>query len=463
MVQTASPEYVAILARFAASLDFAAVPGRVREQAKLVILDTLGAGLAAVPTPAITALADLGRARRGPASLLGRRTRTAPEVAALVNGAAMTMLELDEGHHGTLGHVAIHVIPAALALAEELDASGADLLGAVLAGYEVGARVARLGEVRAEMHPHATWGTMAGATACARLAASPAEEIARALGIGASFALVTSRGTIAAGATVKYALTGVAGELALQAFRLARTGFTAEPDGPRSLFAVISVSPQPVEVTLAGLGEQWEIERNYYKVHSCCRYAAPAVDATLEIRRRRPFEAEEVGAIRVETFAKASRLHAVATHHELAARFSVPYCVAAAAVLGHCDLDAFGSPVLADGRIAAVAGRVEVVEDAAHTAAFPAATPARVTITFGDGTVERGEVRHAVGDPERPLAAEMLRGKFLRLAARALAPAAAEAALEAVLRLDDLVRVRELGTLLRGQTARRRGVRMGAA
>lgn len=446
------PAYLELLADFAAALDVEKVPARVRERLRLIVLDTLGAGLAAAGRPEVARLGTWAAAHRGPAvaSLWGQGRTTAPELAALVNGAAATQLELDEGNHWTLGHVAVHVLPATLALGEEIGATGREVLAAVLAGYEVGARLARLGAVRARMHPHGTWGAMAAAAACARLGRADLAEMATALNVGAALALVTSRQTIAEGATVKYLFTGVANQLGLQALRFARAGFTGEADGPGSLFAVLSEAPEPGERVVEGLGRQWEAERNYFKVHACCRYAAPSVDAMLELRSRLGLRPDDVAEIRVSTFDRGARLGELRSHHELAARFSLPYCMAAAAVLGQCGLEAFAPAALGDARILGLARQTVVVEDPEATAAFPAATAARVTVRLRDGSVHQAAVRHALGDPERPLDGAALRAKFLGLATRSLPPDGAEALAERVLRLDEIEQLAEVAALLRG-------------
>jgi 2-methylcitrate dehydratase PrpD len=443
--------YLDTLAGFAAALDLATVPAAVSARARWIVLDTLGAIVGAAPVPEIDALGRWAAERQGPvrASLLGQGRWTTPELAALVNGTAANRLELDEGNHRTLGHVAIHVVPAALAVAEAAGAGGADLLTAVLAGYEVGARLARLGPLRPGMHPHGTWGTMAAAVAAARLAGGGAAAIRRALDVAASMALVTSRRTIAEGAGVKYLYTGVAGQLGVQAVEFAAAGFTGEPDGPGSLFATIAESARPGAEVVDDLGRAWEVAHAYFKVHACCRYATPAVDAALALRDRGMPGADEVVDIRVTTFDRAARLHALPGGDELSARFSLPYCVAAAAVRGDCGLGAFAPGALADPRIGRLAARVRTVEDPAMTARFPDATPARVAMTLLDGTVREAAVEHALGDPGRPLPEGVLRAKFAALAGRVLTARAAAEAAALVLGLDEVGALDELAARLR--------------
>ncbi|MBI2207761.1 MAG: MmgE/PrpD family protein [Candidatus Rokubacteria bacterium] len=440
--------YLDTLAEFAATTDIEKVPDGVVDATTRIVLDTLGVIVAAAPAPPLRRFAREVTEREGTASLLGHDARSTPELAALVNGTAANWVELDEGNHTTLGHVGIHVIPAVLALAESRGCSGRELLTAVLAGYEVGARVARMGRLRWHIHPHGTWGAMAGAVACARLLGLPAPAIREALGIASSLALVTSRRTIAEGASVKYLWTGVASQHALQAVRFAHCGFTAEADGPASLFCSISDAPIAGREVVGDLGLRWEVEHAYFKTYACCRYAAPSVEAMLTARAD-GLDPDVVTAIDVDTFGLAAHLDTLQAHHELSARFSIPYCVAAAAVLGSCGPEAFRDATRADARVLALGERVRVHEVPAYTAEFPSATPARVTVRLRDGSVRQAEVRHAHGDPQRPLDAAGLRRKFHALTAGVLG-AGAEDAARAILDVASTPDVRTITARLRG-------------
>ena len=444
--------YLDALAEFAAAIDVDKAPASVGDAVSRIVLDTLGVIVAAAPVPEIRRLAHEVARDGGAASLLGLPARATPEVAALVNGTAANWVELDEGNHTTLGHVGIHVIPAVLALAETRGSSGRELLSAVLAGYEVGARIARMGRLRWHIHPHGTWGAMAGAVACARLLGLPAPTIREAIGIASSMALVTSRGAIAEGASVKYLWVGLAGQHALQAVRFAQCGFTAEADGPATLFGSISDAPVAGDEVVGDLGTRWEVQHAYFKTYACCRYAAPSVEAMLAARAGGAFDPETVDAIDVETFALAAHLDTLATHHELSARFSIPYCVAAAAVLGSCGPEAFGDATRADARVLALGARIRVREVPAYTAEFPAATPARVTVRLRDGGVRQAEVRHAHGDPQRPLDDAGLRAKFHALTTGVLGAGADDAA-RAILDVRNTADVRTITARLRGTTS----------
>src|SRR4029077_18696852 len=112
---------------------------------------------------------QLANAAPGNCWVLGAGKRAGLLDAALLNGTAGTWLELDEGNLFAKGHPGIQVVPAAVALAQETGASGAELLMAVALGYEISSRISRAARVRIEVHPHGTWGTLGAAVAAGRL------------------------------------------------------------------------------------------------------------------------------------------------------------------------------------------------------------------------------------------------------------------------------------------------------
>ena len=131
------------LAHFAAGTPWEAIPGAVREHAKLVLLDTLGVILAGSVQPEV---ADV-RARltatggRGATVYAPGWPTTDPRTAALLNGLAGRSIELCEGHRYVSCQGAVQVLPTALASAEWLERSGRETLAALIFGYEVAARL----------------------------------------------------------------------------------------------------------------------------------------------------------------------------------------------------------------------------------------------------------------------------------------------------------------------------------
>src|SRR5690606_29784581 len=201
--------------------------------------------------------------------------------AALVNGAASHVVELDDIHKGSIIHAATVVIPAALAVAEWKGLSGKELIAAVVAGYEV---CYRIGEAVSPSHYYywhntATCGTFGAAIAAAKLLGLTTEQTIAALG---------NAGTQAAGlwefiedgAMTKQLHTGKAAMNGLLAALLAQKGFTGPQkilEGNRGFFKAMSEEYDASRVT-EGLGNEFKIMENSFKIHASCRHTHHAVD-----------------------------------------------------------------------------------------------------------------------------------------------------------------------------------------
>ena len=273
--------YLDQVAEFAAGYPYSDIPAATVERAKLVIADCLGAivGGAAEPEMQTLSARMMGRGGDGPASVIGGGRRLESAKAALLNGAAGTFLEMDEGNQFCRGHPGMHTFPAALAWAEAHDVSGPDLIAAVAIGYEVGARVGIAAKLRPAMHPHGTWGAISAAVAVGRLAGHDAAAMKTVLNISSNMALATSKRTMLEGGTVRNMFAGISSQMGILVDDLVAAGFSGEADGIANVFGeVISDDFSPAEM-VRDLGQRWEISRNYFKLHSCCRYNHAALDA----------------------------------------------------------------------------------------------------------------------------------------------------------------------------------------
>jgi 2-methylcitrate dehydratase PrpD len=445
---------LAALARFVARSPAGAIPRAVRDRAAVILADTIGAVLGGSQEPEIRRLhAEADRAR-GVATVLGRGfSLVEPWWAIVANGLAGTMLELDEGNRFARGHPGVHVLPAALAEAERLGRPGGALVDALVVGYDVAARLGGAAPVRPGMHMHGVHGAVGAAAAVARLRELDEDVTARVLGVAAGLTLGTSWRTALGGATVRNAYAGVAGANGWLAADLAVAGITPLPDMLTEIFGRISGSGLDATAVLDALGERFEVSRNYFKRHACCRYNHPAVDAIEEILERTPLEPERIVSIRVATSALGATMSDRDPVGPLGAKFSIPYSLAARLVLesgksagrwGDCGVEAFREPALSDPRVRALARRVEVVEDPALTALTPHARPARVEVRLADGRTLARQVDQPFGEFDRPYPESALREKFVALAGSDLGATGAGSAWELCRRVDDLESVREL-------------------
>jgi 2-methylcitrate dehydratase PrpD len=440
------------LASWGLGLQLADVPAAVRRTACRHVLDALGCGLGASrfgqAGPARYVAMQLG----GPpeATVIGGGRAAAPN-AALANGTLIHALDFDDTHAESLVHVTVAVLPAALAVAEECGATGADLLTAVIAGIEA---VTRLGSVvRHGFHArgfHATsvCGTFASALAAARLYGLDEDAAVCALGIAGSFA-AGSLEFLADGSTTKQLHPGWAAHSGVLAARLARAG----QSGPETIFEGASglfrsYLGQAVEAgrLTRGLGDRWETARITIKPYPACQLSHASLDAlqtigvqaseVSSIRFRLPEDAAEI-VCRPEAAKRSPR-----TPYD--AKFSLPWCAAALLVDGGLGTESFEPGRIQRPEVLELAARVGYETYDPGVAAADA--PGRAEATLRDGATRVGEVGSSRGGPDDPLSEEQLLEKF-----RLNAGPGHEALAQKTLGLESLPSVADLAALIAGR------------
>jgi 2-methylcitrate dehydratase PrpD len=409
------------IAAFIAAQRYETLPAAVRERAALVLMDTVGVIIGGAEEPEVVRFAEAVRqleAGRSATVLTHGFPLASPTLAAWVNGAAGIFLELDEGRRPA-GHPAIHVVPAALAVAEHVRASGRDLLAAIALGYELPARIGQATRLREGVHSHGHWGAIGAAAACGKLLGFDAPLLRQAMSIAASMGMATTWPPCLEGATVRNTYAAVANHNGLMAALLAQSGFTGLRDPLPVTFGQILGERYDPDAALDGLGETWGILTNYFKFHACCAYNHPALDATVDLLNEAPLPPDQIERIIVETVEGFLRIGQHRPANQLAAKFSIPFAVATTIVNRSSGRPSFKPQVVADEAVQALADRVQVVADAEMTRRWPADGGARVTVYLRDGTQRSATCLNPRGSFQNPLGEEALVDKFLALTAAA--------------------------------------------
>lgn len=400
----------------AAELDLALVPEQTLRRARLVIADSVAVAIAGARTPEVAALValdghealvtpeDRPGAGHTATVLTTPRLRAHPAHAAFLNATAGTSLELDEGMRPT-GHPAMHVVPAALAVAEQVHASGADLVRAVLAGYEVSSRLFRTFRLRQGVHPHGHVGAVGAAVAVALLDGTDPVTAAR---IAATSPLLPVWQVCYDGATARNTYTGHAAQSGVRASALARAGYTGSADALKVAYGQVAGEIAEESALTAPLRyDDLGITRNYFKVHSACALSHSAVEAALAVA---PVPPADIRQVRVDTVAVNLKIDRQPVANDLSGRFSLPYAVATALVLGRSDVEAFRFRP----EIAAVAERVRVSVLPEFEDQWPESAPARVSVVTAGGTAT-ATVTNPRGHHTRPLSEAEHRDKLAAL------------------------------------------------
>jgi len=438
------------LASFVADLQLAAVPAAAVQHAIVVVRDTLGTLLAGMAQPENAALAASVGVLGGPgaATVAGSGLRTVPHVAALVNATAAVTLELDEGNQFAVNHPSVHVLPAALAVAEAQGASGRQLLEAFIAGYEAAVRVGGATRLRDAVHPFGTTAIVGAAAAAAKLQGLAADEVAAVLRLAAGMAVASSQSAANAGASVRNVGTGLTAHNGVLAVALHAAGFTGEREALERVFGQVLGTGWP-DAALDGSPDGLYITRNYFKLHACSRWNHAPIEAAAALMADGSVAAEDIDRVVVWTYDPAVRLAGRAPTNGYAAKHSIPYNVAAQLVRGANDLDAYTDEAVTDPAVRDMSARVAVREDPQLTALLPGIRAARVELTLTDGRTLTAREDTAPGGFDNPYDLEVLETKFRRLAGLTLPEDRVEDLLAVCAGLVDLPRVDQLTDLLR--------------
>ena len=429
------------LADVLARTRYSDLPEQVKTDARRSVLDWLGSALAGskeAPAQMVrSVVAGLGMSDQATVFHGGRASAAA---AALANGVASHILELDDVHKGSTLHAAAPIIPAALAVAEREHSSGESFLLAVIVGYEAALRI---GEAVNPSHyrfwhPTGTAATFGAAAAAGSLLHLSQHEMLMALGTAGTQAAGLWEFN-ADGAMSKHLHPGKAAFNGVLAADLARAGFTGATrilEGDRGFFNATSQNWDATRIT-DRLREHWKITENCYKLHSCCGHTHTAIDMALDLK------GAPVRDIHIQTYAAGyqivKEMHPQTPYQ---AQFSIAYGVAAALTDNAVGLAQFKPARLNDPRIQALLARTRVTVEPDLTAKYPAAWPVRLTVTLDDGTVIQKASDYPRGNPENPVATSVLEQKLRAL----LEPETAQAALQAV---HDIDACADMATLFR--------------
>jgi 2-methylcitrate dehydratase PrpD len=437
------------LARFVAETRLADIPEAVRAHATITLLDTLGVILAGSERPEVAALR--ARLSGGTGATIYARNWPVSDArtAALLNGISGRAIELCEGLRLVSGQAAMQVLPGVLAVGEAAGSSGGDILAALILGYDVAGRLASGFTPRPLAHQNGQVSLIAAVAAGARLKGLDAAGVSLAMRIAVTLVLTPSYTNAVAGATALNVAGGMSGFAAALAPDLALAGFAAQPDAIEEGLGQLVGGGFATDRLTDGLGEDWQITKNYFRLYACCNPIHPALDclaAALTELKPRP---EQVARIDIATYRFASVMRNPDPPNYFASKYSLPHAAAVMAVRGGAGFADLDDSALADPVIAALRRKVHIEEDPAMTALVPKLRPARVTVTLADGrsaTVSRDSHR---GDFSEPFSEDELRAKFRELAGTVLLPQGVAAVERAVDDIEEWPNIGDLTELLR--------------
>ena len=440
------------------------VPAEVRDVTRRYLLDWIGSTVAGGSSePAMMARRTAAILGGHPVStILADGSKTSAPLAAFCNAAAAHVVEMDDLDRTSITHPAAPVIATALALGEQYEASGDEVLDAIAIGYEVCIRVGEaLGPTHYEYwHTTGTAGTSGAAAAAARILKLPAETALHTLG---------SAGTMAAGlweflsdgAMSKQLHPAKAAHDGVLAALLSREGFTAASqifEGKKGLLNAMSSSPRVDLLTknLTKLSKDssiWKINFVSFKVHSSCRHTHAAVDGAISLASDNNIDIDDVKSVEVEIYSQAlSLLEGVEPVSPWAAKFSLPFCVATALRYRDCSPSRFTDTTITDPYTLALAQKINFKTSSRLDEMYPEAWPSVVKISLRNGVLLQIQVDFPAGDPETDISSNQLSDKF-RLLTQDVLGERTDRLIESIFDDIKIPEARKLATLVASSSA----------
>ncbi|MFH1381539.1 MAG: MmgE/PrpD family protein [Chloroflexota bacterium] len=344
------------LAEFVAETDYPQLPPKAIAAAKRSITDCTGTAIAGSLEPVAKKVAAVVKKLKGvpQASVIGAGFKTSSLDAALANGAAAHALDYDDvcstiTENPVTIHLTAAVLPALLALGEEVKASGREIIAAYVLAYEVASRLANaMGPDYGDdlgWHPTAPLGTVAAAAGAAKLLKLSPRKTAIAIGIATSQAAGIRQNF---GTMVKPFHMGNASRSGILSARLAREGFTAALDSLEGRYgfchAFSGGRGYDVKKIVEDLGNPFQVVAPgpTIKLYPCCGSAHGALNAFFSLLQKHDFEPEKVHSIDVTVpFDPPRSLIHDNPKNALEGKFSLQYCLAAALVDRKVGLSSF--------------------------------------------------------------------------------------------------------------------------
>ena len=447
------------IAQFVLKTSFEGIPRDAIEKAKRTALDCIGAALAGVGEPVSQTITGYTTKLGGPAQafLFGAGVKVSAADAALANGCIAHALDYDDCGV-KIGHPSVLVLPAVLSLGEHLGASGKDILTAYVIGLEIEGKLALHADfklMQARLN-HQTWyGSIGAAAACAKLLKLNIEKTRMALGIAANYACGLSvnhgsmAGAMAAGNACRNGVTGAL---------MAQAGITANPnmiEAKNGFYdTLVGRDHYDAERMADGLGNPFYIESPGIglKKYPSCYHTHRALDGVFQLLNEHRLNDKEIDEIDVGTSERAMRVLAFtepATPYQ--AKFSMPYCIAAAVVDQQVTLETFTPGKFEDRSIVQTRKKVHLsfpdvpiwpgLADVGPDTEF-VGNP--VTIRTTDGRSYRARVDIPRGDPTLPLNDDELLTKYNDCARTQLRRDDIQRSVELILGLENITDIHRL-------------------
>lgn len=406
-------------------------PDAVTEQARYLLIDTLGCYLSGIRNPEVLRVVQgLTELECGPIKLPGLKQGLSVSAAAYVFAMAACWDEACEGLARAHGRPGVATVAAAVSIALHRQSTLGELLRAVMVGYEVAGRLGEVMRIRPGMHVDATFPSFGSAAAVACLLGQDAAGVERAIQTVAIQLPCSLYLPIKAGSNTRNTYLAHAATLGIQAAVVAQAGINPPANALATAHQVtLGHDTSDQGAWLAPQG-QWLLNEGYFKPFAAVRHVHYGA-AAAALLRGQWLGRSDWDRYRLEIYEEATVYCGNRSPTStIQAQFSLSWGVAAMLVLGDLGPSAFTEAALKDSRIRDAESRVVV--SSVKELGEQGQRAARLTLSAGEHSLV-GQVNSVKGDADNPMLPEDLQRKFVRYAAPSLGQSAAELLLQQLL------------------------------
>jgi 2-methylcitrate dehydratase len=411
------------LADYAKRLRYEDLDAATIEQVKVLVIDTLGCGLAAFDEQAVRACREIALAQAsGASTVIGTNRRTTPDLASFANGAAFRFLDLNDiyvpPYAGAQGaHPSDH-IAACFAVAEAERATPSELIAAIVLAYEINCRLGDAVNLSTRGWDPPVLSLPAVALAVGKLMKLPHDKLVQAVNLAINDHIPMGQTRAQTLSDWKGLADAEADRNAVFAAMLARAGVTGPApifEGRWGFFKLVS-GPVDVDVgAFGGSGREFRIHRVGMKPYPVVVHAQTSILAAIAVAKG-VGSLDRIARIEIATTQRGYQMAGSdpekwTPETSETADHSLPYIAARAMFDGNINRHSFELAKLRDPQILAFMRKITVKSDPAFDK-FPGAPPARVTAILHDGQRVLRQVDNMPGFPGQPMTRADVERKF---------------------------------------------------
>ena len=445
------------LADYVHSINYEDAPENVVHETKKRIVDSLGCAMGAFnadPVRISRKVAEAARDSQG-STLFGTRKKTAPDLAAFVNGIMVRYFDYNDTYLSKEpAHPSDNIGPC-FCVAESERATGKDLLLSIILAYEIQCRLCDAADIRHRGWDHVCYGLPSTALAAGKLMDLDSERMTQAVNLALN-SHITMR-QVRAGELSMWKGCSFANAARNGVFSalLAREGMTGPSpifEGEMGFFKQVS---GPFEMNIDDFGGKngsFKIAETYLKFFPAEIHSQTSIWAALEARKEIE-KPEDIVSVEIASHEAGYTILGKDPEKwnpltKETADHSLPYIVGMALLEGKIDNSTYSEKKYRDPKILDFLKKITVVEDKALSSMYPEAVPNRVTVKLSSGKVVSKQVNYHKGHPKNPMSDRDVEDKFQRLTRKILDKNHARRILDAVWNLEKAKDVSKLVSMM---------------